>query len=207
MTTTGAMGAATVAPMRMRFQRRPIGTRRDRDKKKVVSENDDEQEQSIIPPDAQEIEGGGEDQLPTEQQFGAMSDEQLEKLATMIAAKLAPMVGKSAGQPAPPKPEAKPEPKPEPKPDENSRTGVGDPVANWLLGQKRASAAREAASPVKTDTPPVFEAAVPTVPDLTASPSSAPVGESVLASGQPMPAPTPGTGQAFKAFCKFVKMP
>jgi hypothetical protein len=199
------MGAAPAAPMRMRFQRRPIGTRRDKDKdkdKKVVSEDDENKEQSIIPPDAQEIEGG-EDQLPTDPQFGSMSDEQLEKLAGLIAAKLAPLIHKPEAKvpetkPEPPKPEAT-------KPDENSRTGVGDPVANWLLGQRRASAARQEAAPVKTDGSPVFEAAVPTVPDLAAG-SSAPVGESVLASGQPMPPPVQGTGQAFKAFCKFVKV-
>jgi len=204
MTTTSAMGAASVAPMRMRFQRRPIGTRRDKDKdkdKKVVSENDDDKEQSIIPPDAQEIEGG-EDQLPDEQQFGSMSDEQLEKLAGMIAAKLAPLIHKPDSK----APEPKPEPKFEaPKPDENSRTGVGDPVANWLIGQRRASAAYQEAAPSKTEGAPVFEAAVPVVPDLT-SRSATPVGESMLASGQPMPPPVQGTGQAFKAFCKFVKV-
>lgn len=195
MTTTGSMGTATTSPMRVRLQRRPIGTRdkdKDKDKKKPVTEDDDK-EQSIIPPDANEIEGGDEkpeDQFP--QQFGVLSDEQLEKLAGIIASKLAPMMQPKSEPKTPAAPAAPAKADGEPH--------TPDPVANWLIGQKqkRLSAPQESAPEGS------IAAVLEALSNAPSVPSSA-GGQALLSQGQPMPAPTPGSGKAFSAYCKFVK--
>ncbi len=204
MTTTGSVGTATPAPFKTQLSRRPIGTRKDpksdkdkeKDKKRMHEEDEQDKEQSIIPPDATEVEGGeDQDDRQTPTAFGSISDEQLEKLADMIVQRLAPMMK----QDAPPKPAPEP-----PKPDPKAETSpTPDPVANWLIGQRKAAPKEENQAPADKSSA-VFEVMMPTAPS---APGVSNTPSNVLAQGQPMPPPASGTGRAFAAYCKFVKAP
>lgn len=183
-TTTSCCGAVS-APLKTTLKTKLLMGKgeKDKKKKKVIEDESSEAggDETIIPADAVELENPGNSVSAN----GALSDDQLEKLADLVVKKLVPHLVRGAAPEAavPAPPVAPPEPK-EPK---------GDQVAQWIAGQ----GARESVADPEAARAGVLEA-------LKSVPSALKSSGDLLSEGLPMPPPVKSSGhEVFKAFMRF----